>query len=67
MQIFQIKPSQSPPGFTPQFGSEHYSNIGKRGGQKTAERHGREYFRRIGDKGRAKIRELIAKGKAALE
>jgi uncharacterized protein len=46
-------------------GSEGYSALGKAGGRATAERHGREHFAEIGAKGGARVRELIAKGKAA--
>jgi hypothetical protein len=36
---------------------------GKLGGNKTAERHGHEFFEEIGRKGGKRLRELIEKGK----
>ncbi len=35
------------------YGSEHYSEIGKKGGTVTSERYGSEHYARIGTKGTA--------------
>lgn len=36
---------------------------GHKGGRKTAERHGREFYEEIGHKGGQKVRRLIKEGK----
>ena len=36
---------------------------GQKGGRKTAETHGREFYEEIGHKGGQKVRRLIQKGK----
>ena len=36
---------------------------GKKGGRKTAETHGREFYEEIGHKGGQKVRRLIEEGK----
>jgi general stress protein YciG len=36
---------------------------GKKGGKKTAETHGREFYESIGHKGGQKVRRLIMEGK----
>ncbi|NTW36597.1 MAG: Em GEA1 (EM1) [Syntrophobacteraceae bacterium] len=38
---------------------------GKKGGMKTAQTHGREFYEEIGHKGGQKVRELIEEGKKA--
>ncbi len=38
---------------------------GKKGGMKTAQTHGREFYEKIGQKGGQKIKELIEEGKKA--
>ena len=38
---------------------------GKRGGMKTAETHGREFYEEIGHKGGQRVKELIEEGKKA--
>jgi hypothetical protein len=40
---------------------------GKKGGMKTAETHGREFYEEIGHKGGQRVKELIAEGKRARE
>ena len=40
-------------------------SAGRKGGQATAERHGPDYYKEIGKKGGQRMKELIAKGKAA--
>jgi len=40
---------------------------GKKGGMKTAETHGREFYEEIGHKGGQRVKELIAEGKRAWE
>ena len=37
---------------------------GQKGGRKTAETHGREFYEEIGHKGGQKVRRLIQEGKA---
>ena len=37
---------------------------GRRGGTTTKERHGHEFYKKIGTKGGAKVKELIERGKA---
>lgn len=36
---------------------------GRKGGETTAERHGREFYEEIGQKGGQRVRELIQRGK----
>lgn len=43
------------------------AEAGRRGGRTTAERHGPGHYEEIGRKGGQRVRELIAKGKAAAE
>jgi hypothetical protein len=38
---------------------------GKKGGMKTAETHGREFYEEIGHKGGQRVKELIEEGKRA--
>lgn len=38
---------------------------GRKGGMKTAETHGREFYEKIGHKGGQKVKELIEEGKKA--
>ena len=40
------------------------SEAGRRGGEKTAEIHGHEFYEEIGHKGGQKVKELIERGKA---
>lgn len=40
---------------------------GRRGGMKTAETHGQEFYQEIGHKGGQRVKELIEKGKMARE
>jgi hypothetical protein len=40
---------------------------GKKGGMKTAETHGREFYEEIGHKGGQRVKELIEEGKRARE
>lgn len=40
---------------------------GRRGGQSTVERHGREFYHQIGVKGGNRVRELIKRGKRLSE
>ena len=40
---------------------------GKKGGMKTAETHGREFYEEIGHKGGQRVKELIEEGKKARE
>lgn len=46
-------------------GSMTVQEAGRRGGQKTAETHGKEFYEEIGHKGGQKVRELIEAGKRA--
>jgi len=39
---------------------------GRKGGMKTAETHGREFYEKIGHMGGQKVKELIEEGKKAL-
>lgn len=41
------------------------TEAGRKGGETTREKHGPEFFRRIGARGGKRMRELIEKGKAA--
>jgi uncharacterized protein len=38
---------------------------GRRGGEKTSETHGREFYSEIGHKGGQRVRRLIQEGKAS--
>jgi general stress protein YciG len=38
---------------------------GRRGGQKTAQTHGKEFYEAIGHKGGQRVKELIEEGKRA--
>ena len=38
---------------------------GRKGGKRTAETHGREFYEKIGHKGGQKVKELIEEGKKA--
>ncbi len=40
---------------------------GRKGGNTTKQRHGEDYYKSIGHKGGQKVRELIARGKKAME
>jgi uncharacterized protein len=40
---------------------------GKKGGMKTAETHGRDFYEAIGHKGGQRVKELIEEGKRARE
>ncbi len=44
-------------------GSMTVAEAGHRGGQRTSETHGREFYREIGQKGGQRVRELIQAGK----
>jgi hypothetical protein len=44
-------------------GSMTVSEAGHRGGEKTAETHGHEFYEEIGHKGGQRVRELIEEGK----
>ncbi len=46
-------------------GSMTVADAGRRGGEKTAETHGREFYEEIGHKGGQRVRELIERGKEA--
>ncbi len=46
-------------------GSMTVQEAGRRGGKRTAETHGREFYEEIGHKGGQKVRELIERGKEA--
>ena len=48
-------------------GNMTVNEAGRKGGKVTAERHGTKFFQEIGQKGGAKIRELIKEGKTAME
>lgn len=39
------------------------AEAGRRGGRRTAETHGREFYEEIGHKGGQKVKELIEEGK----
>ncbi len=41
------------------------AEAGHKGGEKTAETHGREFYEEIGHKGGQRVRELIEEGKEA--
>ncbi len=46
-------------------GSMTVQEAGRRGGQRTAQTHGREFYEEIGHKGGQKVKELIEAGKKA--
>ncbi len=46
-------------------GSMTVQEAGRRGGQRTAQIHGKEFFEAIGHKGGQKVKELIEAGKKA--
>ncbi len=46
-------------------GSMSVAEAGRKGGAKTSERHGHEFYEEIGHKGGQKVKELVEKGKQA--
>lgn len=48
-------------------GSEFYAEIGRKGGQTALRDRGSEFFSQIGHQGAARVRELMARGRAAEE
>ncbi len=46
-------------------GSMTVAEAGRRGGERTAETHGREFYEEIGHKGGQRVKELIEAGKEA--
>jgi hypothetical protein len=46
-------------------GSMTVQEAGRRGGQRTAETHGKEFYEAIGHKGGQRVKELIEEGKKA--
>ncbi len=44
-------------------GSMTVSEAGHKGGEKTAETHGREFYEEIGHKGGQRVKELVEEGK----
>lgn len=46
-------------------GSMTVQEAGRKGGMRTAETHGREFYESIGHKGGQKVKELIEEGKRA--
>ncbi len=46
-------------------GSMTVQEAGRRGGQKTAQTHGKEFYEAIGHKGGQRVKELIEEGKKA--
>lgn len=46
-------------------GSMTVQEAGRRGGQRTSQTHGREFYEEIGHKGGQKVKELIEAGKKA--
>ncbi len=46
-------------------GSMTVAEAGRKGGEKTSETHGREFYEEIGHKGGQKVKDLIEKGKEA--
>jgi general stress protein YciG len=51
----------------PEKGSMSVREAGRKGGNTTKARYGEEYYEAIGKKGGQKVRELIARGKAAMK
>ena len=47
-------------------GTMTVQEAGRKGGMKTAQTHGREFYEEIGHKGGQKVKELIEEGKKAL-
>ena len=46
-------------------GTMTVQEAGRKGGQKTAQTHGREFYEEIGHKGGQRVKELIEEGKRA--
>ncbi len=46
-------------------GSMTVQEAGRKGGEKTAKTHGREFYEEIGHKGGQRVRDLISAGKKA--
>jgi general stress protein YciG len=46
-------------------GTMTVQEAGRKGGKKTAERHGRDFYEAIGHKGGQRVKELIEEGKKA--
>jgi general stress protein YciG len=46
-------------------GSMTVQEAGRRGGQRTAQTHGKEFYEAIGHKGGQRVKELIEEGKKA--
>ncbi len=46
-------------------GNMTVAEAGQKGGQRTSETHGREFYEEIGHKGGKRVRELIEAGKKA--
>jgi len=46
-------------------GTMTVQEAGRRGGERTAQTHGREFYEEIGHKGGQRVRELIEQGKRA--
>jgi general stress protein YciG len=44
-------------------GSMSVNEAGRRGGERTAETHGKEFYEEIGHKGGQRVRELVEEGK----
>jgi uncharacterized protein len=49
-----------------QKGSMTVQEAGRRGGERTSQTHGREFYEAIGHKGGQRVRELIEQGKRAM-
>ena len=47
-------------------GSMTVQEAGRRGGERTSQTHGREFYEEIGHKGGQRVRELIEQGKKAM-
>ena len=47
-------------------GSMTVEEAGRRGGERTAATHGREFYEQIGHKGGQRVRELIEEGKRSM-
>lgn len=48
-------------------GSMTVKDAGRKGGKRTAETHGKEFYEEIGHKGGQRVKELIEQGKRAKE